>query len=125
MKYIPITPEILKAIDAAAKEAGSNVNLAEAAGISPSAIGCYLLGKRQNIKESVYSKLFPFIEPYLEEQSHTADFSRTAMDIAKFYDTLAEGDKQEMKMAQREILLKMYRKAAFHKEGNKDEESGE
>jgi hypothetical protein len=109
MKYIPVTPEILKAIDDAAKDAGSNVKLAQQAGIAPSTIGCYLLGKRENIKESIFNKLYPFIQPYLEE-SHTAnfDFSKTAIDIAAFYDTLDEDGKNKMKIAQRDILMKMY-----------------
>ena len=110
MKYIPITPEILAAIDMAAKEAGSNVCLAQRAGIAPSTIGCYLLGKRENIKESIFNKLYPFIEPYLEEKhTNDFDFSKTAIDMAAFYDTLDEEDKNKMKIAQRDILMKMYK----------------
>ena len=110
MKYIPITPQILKAIDLAAREAGSNVKLAQQAGIAPSTIGCYLLGKRENIKESIFNKLYPFIQPHLDE-SHTDnfDFSKTAIDMASFYDTLDQENKNKMKIAQRDILMKMYK----------------
>ncbi len=109
MKYIPVTPKILKAIDKAASEAGSNVKLAEKAGIAPSTIGCYLLGKRENIKEGIFNKLYPFIQPYLEESvSDNFDFSKTAINMASFYDTLDQDDKDKMKIAQRDILMKMY-----------------
>ncbi len=112
MKYIAITPNILKAIESAAKAAGTNVRLADKAGIAPSTIGCYLLGKRDNIKESIFVKLYPFLKPYLDEDELNAsgafDFSKTAVDMAVFYDTLAEDDKNKMKMAQRDILMEIY-----------------
>jgi len=115
MKYYPITPQIIAAIDKAAKEAGSNVKLAEKAGIAPSTIGCYLLGKRENIKESIFNKLYPLIQPYIEDASAGADFSKTAVDIAMFYDTLDTDDKDKMKMAQRDILMKIYKESKSHK----------
>ena len=109
MKYIPVTPQIIKAIDQAAKAAGSNVKLAELSGVAPSTIGCYLLGKRENIKEGIFNKLYPFIQPYIEESiADNFDFSKTAIDMASFYDTLDENDKNKMKIAQRDILMKMY-----------------
>ena len=109
MKYVPVTPQILKAIDKAAKEAGSNVKLAMKADIAPSTIGCYLLGKRENIKESIFNKLYPFIEPHMDKSvTDNFDFSKTAIDMANFYDTLDNEDKNKMKIAQRDILMKMY-----------------
>ena len=109
MKYIPVTPQILKAIDMAAKDAGSNVKLAQAAGVAPSTIGCYLLGKRENIKETIFNKLYPFIQPHLDDAlTNNFDFSKTAIDMASFYDGLDEDNKNKMKIAQRDILMKMY-----------------
>jgi len=109
MKYVPVTPQILKAIDMAASKAGSNVKLAELAGVAPSTIGCYLLGKRENIKESIFNKLYPYIQPHLEDPlTGNFDFSKTAVDMASFYDTLDEENKNKMKIAQRDILMKMY-----------------
>lgn len=121
MKYVPITPEVKKAIELAVKELGSNAKLAEQVGMSPAAIGTYLLGRRHNIKEDQYKKLYPYIKSYLNEGDSAVEMgggtdyqlSETAVNLARFYDSLEAADKDKIQNLWREMLMEIYSKTHF------------
>lgn len=59
--------KIKAAVDAACKAQGSESALAAAAGCSQSQINRYRSGKAEHIRRETWSKLYPYIAPYLSE----------------------------------------------------------
>jgi len=121
MQYVPITAEVKKAIELTVKELGSNAKLAELVGMSPATIGTYLLGRRHNIKEDQYKKLYPYIKSYLCEDDGEASngvaadyqLSETAVNLARFYDSLEDAGKDKIQDLWREMLMEIYSKTHF------------
>lgn len=121
MQYVPITPEVKKAIELTVKKLGSNAKLAELVGMSPATIGTYLLGRRHNIKEDQYKKLYPYIKDYLNEDEVKPeggsgmdyDLSETAVNLARFYDSVDDKGKDKIQDLWREMLMEIYSKTHF------------
>ena len=121
MKYVPVTPELKKAIELTVKELGSNAKLADLVGMSPATIGSYLLGRRHNIKEDQYKKLHPFIKEYLNDCDDPTDqqggtdlgLSETALNLARFYDSLDAAGQEKIKNLQHKMLMDLYSKTHF------------
>jgi len=66
--YMKITPDILAALKAAVDRAGSQSALAHEAGLHPTMIGKYLLGKATWITDDVWQRLQPLLAPHLPGQ---------------------------------------------------------
>lgn len=73
-----IDENIKRAILLAAKERGSQVKVAQAAGITPTALNRYLSGTISSINASTWNMLFPIVSKYLPDE-----YLRTFLDWKK------------------------------------------